>query len=531
MLTSTSQTKAQIIPSGSPGVFQQSAGPFPAIPADDIVVNCDMIETGNSGNDALEAIVFARHGCSTCTSLTSQGNIFIEDYTYPWGGNPNLTVALPGHAEEPDVANAYFIDSKGILRTQVAVVWMDNGDAYFQVWEIGGIGTGTLTATPVAKFPQKLNATPGGSWGTPHIDMFVDPNNPINGVASIKDYAIIYTDGPSHAMKIYYGDLNNSLFAPTGNTILTTNSYMPDIACLTDYTTGTNDNFAYVCYGNGATGSLDVFEFNTSSGTPTGNVFSQPGVSIFSPRIEAMNQYYGGQAKWQVVTCEMSASNYQVVGYNDLTVGATQLSSGLFSAQDIKAPCVAAAMGPAVFGYAGSDVGNVQYTAGFFPWLGTDLYVRDIDASSGALASTFYYQVNDPHTPVNYPWDAGKHFAISSSTNLGLEFLSAWADGTDIMYKHSPNAHSPMAFRQPTAVNVIHNAFAPVYPNPAKNEIHFGAEAKSSFLIQDITGRTVKSGVAASDNTVDVGNLKAGIYILRRITSGDISETVKFSKL
>ena len=105
------------------------------------------------------------------------------------------------------------------------------------------------------------------------------------------------------------------------------------------------------------------------------------------------------------------------------------------------------------------------------------------------------YQVDDNPPGVNYAWDVARNFAISSTTNLGLDLLTAWADGNDIVYKHSPTNFAPTMFRvHPT--QTISNAFSPVSPNPARDVLHFGAEAGSRYIITDVTGRIVQSGIA-----------------------------------
>jgi hypothetical protein len=69
-----------------------------------------------------------------------------------------------------------------------------------------------------------------------------------------------------------------------------------------------------------------------------------------------------------------------------------------------------------------------------------------------------------------------------------------------------------------TGINEVsqHNLFF-VYPNPAQDIINVKAEAKllkSGYVIYDIIGNVVLSGIITSENTViEIGNLSGGIYL------------------
>jgi hypothetical protein len=190
-------------------------------------------------------------------------------------------------------------------------------------------------------------------------------------------------------------------------------------------------------------------------------------------------------------------------------------------------------MGPKTPGWSGfgSDVGNVQYTAGFFPWSGSDIYARDIDATTGSIITAGTYQVDDNPPGVNFAWDEARNFAIGSTTNLGLDLLTAWADGNDIVYKHSPTSFAPTVFRIAPGTQTIPNAFSSVWPNPATAVIHFSADKGSTYTISDLSGRTISSGVATESNTVSRKDLPAGMYLLKRSFGSNKADTIKFSKL
>ena len=57
-----------------------------------------------------------------------------------------------------------------------------------------------------------------------------------------------------------------------------------------------------------------------------------------------------------------------------------------------------------------------------------------------------------------------------------------------------------------------------VYPNPSSNgqvSIQFtGTDINTDMMLVDISGRNIKQWKAVSNNRVDIGNLKKGVYTL-----------------
>ncbi|MBS1629265.1 MAG: T9SS type A sorting domain-containing protein [Bacteroidetes bacterium] len=156
---------------------------------------------------------------------------------------------------------------------------------------------------------------------------------------------------------------------------------------------------------------------------------------------------------------------------------------------------------------------------------------RLIQSAKLMVVSHSTHQVDDNPPGVNFAWDVARNFAISSTTNLGLDLLSAWADGNNISYKHSPSSFASTVFRKVPRTQTIVNAFSSIWPNPATALIHFSADKGSAFIISDLTGRTVASGTAMESNTIDVKDLPAGMYLLRRSLGSNKAETLKFTKL
>src|SRR5690606_6723655 len=144
------------------------------------------------------------------------------------------------------------------------------------------------------------------------------------------------------------------------------------------------------------------------------------------------------------------------------------------------------------------DIGNQQYTTGFFPRTATDIYERSIDPFTGGVDSR-WWQVNC--SPANYNWDEARTMAVSNCSNSGLNLLTAWFDGANILYKESPNA---MAFKTTGTANV-YGARLAIYPNPVADKMHIQGVQDSEYRISDITGKNVLRGALPSNGTIEVG--------------------------
>lgn len=83
---------------------------------------------------------------------------------------------------------------------------------------------------------------------------------------------------------------------------------------------------------------------------------------------------------------------------------------------------------------------------------------------------------------------------------------------------------------QVVGLNEFENEAFSIYPNPASDAIFLNTNAKIDLVrIYTITGQLVKE-VAPVDNTVDVGDLKTGDYLLLNVSDQLDSEGVRFSK-
>ena len=118
---------------------------------------------------------------------------------------------------------------------------------------------------------------------------------------------------------------------------------------------------------------------------------------------------------------------------------------------------------------------------------------------------------------------------MSNSSNSGLDLLSAWYDGADVMYKLStPNT---MTFRSTAPQAAAANAFAAaVYPNPAGDELYV-AGAAGPYRILDMAGRELQRGTLETGRPVDIGAMAGGMYILHLGGEGPGGgQSIRFSK-
>lgn len=70
----------------------------------------------------------------------------------------------------------------------------------------------------------------------------------------------------------------------------------------------------------------------------------------------------------------------------------------------------------------------------------------------------------------------------------------------------------------PTNQNINDKERVVVYPNPTSNgqvSVQFtGTDINTDLMLIDISGRNIKQWKAISNNRVDIGNLKKGVYTL-----------------
>ena len=498
---------------------------------DDVVVNCDML-LAHTLKPVL-GIVWDE-GCKS-------NNV----YAYFRDVSTGLEARVQIDGSRPDIVIADNPSFPGRYRAIIAHYDRSNR-VWITMFDLIGIGTPGFAATYFTDYQITAVSYPAPFYDTdpmPHIDMWSNPlcNANINGTPPLPcmhDYIVTWTevDQFTGTSDVFYrvGDASGSIpvSAPKNLSTGITGGHAgfsewSDVACYSDVT---NINaiekhavFTYRTNINAVPSGLAVVDVNiTTAAAPV--VHNQNVDYALFPRIEAMNLIRQGfdASIWQVVTiAQVSGVGFgawQAYGiHNLLPTTMTHLTPiPALNGVDTKSPCVAG--GVTQFGSSG--IGNSQFTLGFYPWATRNLYVRDVNLSSGVPGAN-YYQVNT--TPLA-PWppdynlaDASKSFALSTCSNTSPYLLSAWYDGYDIgggagghiVMKLTPSP-TVMQFKLVTGVKNETNDKLNFYPNPTTDNLYLTAQADYSIL--SLSGIRLITGTAKVGQPIDVSRLSAGMY-------------------
>jgi len=510
---------------------------IPTTLLDDVVVNCDMITDVNS-DLPIKAIVWDEG------VLSRVSHLYFEDGAGNRASFQNDEHTFTGHRPDIVLGNDVFSPSPSANPTYRAVViYIDSAD-YIRVnfYNLTNAGTPAFNAkltsssqlsqyTQINFFnPQYHDTDP-----MPHIDMWSEATANIIGTNG-KAYHALYEwvatwseiNFQTGLSNIFYtsGHINGTNYTPIPlqhtktAALFKDSSDMPDVACGTNFVTGEKyASFVYRTFN--PTTALQVADYNFTKDTVTKYWNYRANTALF-PRIEAMNLFDpSNEARWDVVSILGIApfSNYSAYNMNFATdTNIIPLATiPLLQNVDIKSPCVA---GGHLYVSGAPEIGNKQFTAGFYPWVTQDLYVREIVANNGTPASANHYIVNmNPLAPAPPSYnlaDASKSFALSTCSNTGDYLLSAWYDGQDngdgtggnIWMKLSPNA-TTMQFR-PTAVATVKGSSVALYPNPATTAVHL--KQASAYKLYNLTGSLIKSGTVAAHEPIPIQELIPGVY-------------------
>ncbi|MEO6833623.1 MAG: hypothetical protein ABI169_15560, partial [Chitinophagaceae bacterium] len=419
---------------------------------EDVVTNCDMLQDPQG---VIKAATWSAMkggptfpGSNICQFMVEDynGNMVIQDInTSPVSG-----------AMQPDIVLANSPDDNGHPGYQVLVVYIvpdiafryAEGTAYLDVYDITNIGTPSIGLS--LRSTCILSTTCNGY---PHIDMWSDANTLTNGLPTMTDFATVWAEGTTGNLYGMFGTVNSPCGMPTNLPTISghSNIYMPDVACVTsnDPVRGATSRQIELAYGNGVNNdtirtitATNVIheEMQESGGSwsttvgPTTLATYQP----FAPRIEAMSQYSTNthDAKWQIAVTNLGGSS--VNGYNNLT--SASLSAFAYVPpvlnNNFQAAYVAAGIGRFL---NTTNIGNRQYTAGYYPWGTPYNYSRDISAATGNIITPSPYVINTTSQPVEYWWDVNQSLSLSNCSNSGKDLLAVWADTFGIVYKYSPS--------------------------------------------------------------------------------------------
>lgn len=444
-------------------------------------INCDMVECPNFSNDRLKAIVWS-----------DQSGGAVNSYLYVELGSTQLTsppIQIAG-AGTPDVVIGDDLNAAG-NQYIIAIVYQSGNDVFIETYLADLVNS---QVTYVNGSTNQLNTT--ASAKLPHIDLFPDQSNTVGSFPSLHKYVAVW-DGFSGTSTIQYTTGDISTVTPATPTFVLTSlpaGDKPDVAALID---GTDEIACITFIANNAY----VHEINLT--TPGVNPVQLTTASTFN-RIEALGIYNGSNAKWQVV----GDGGGVIIAENDLSNYncSNGLDALLMTTETHLTPAVAAGIGAPG---GNNRIGNVQYTIGWRTTNTPNLYSQNIDVTNGALFSSgVYEQINDNST-------IATPLALSNSSNSGFGILSAWFDGSDIVYKETSNTGAPPIFGyKTTSIGRLSGKKSDVYPNPVSDKLTVDVENGITYCILDLMGRNIQQG-SINNQSLDVSSLSAGIYLLQ----------------
>ncbi|HRO43547.1 MAG TPA: hypothetical protein PL009_11985, partial [Flavipsychrobacter sp.] len=297
---------------------------WPFFNLEDVVINCDMLQLGNDDDAPLLKTVAwdngVRYVVTQGWSAVPQAWFWVED-----GSGNSQTITLPQYSKQPDIVlgHGQFPHSSGTSYALAVVYLVEpnpftqpvTANLYVDVYELTNVGNPSFSVNLVTSQPISLTGFPGiftengDTDGNPHIDMWSDANNTVDGHPSLHELAIVWSEGyspgtitpftPATPGAVFYThadlfSMGGFAASITGNTTLlnSTSSGMADVACLTDHNDMGSHKMMEIVYGDDPNaGDLYHAEVNLTLATTTTTLLSndRPVIS----RIEAMSQYYG----------------------------------------------------------------------------------------------------------------------------------------------------------------------------------------------------------------------------------------------
>ncbi len=317
------------------------AGVTSAGNSDDVVVNADMLEDPNGD------MVAVAWGHMTPWpwggTMSPTANFYVSDFSC--NSVPGGMAGGFGYRYATDIVLANAPDPvSGATGYQALTVYENYNfltftfEAWLDIWDINNVGTPGISLT--LRTPSILLSS--NCNGFPHIDMWSDAANPVNGHPGMHEFAVVWAEGTTGNLGGWFADVNAP--SPIGMPLtIGSNAYMPDVAAFTDMNSG--DKKIKIALGQGVGtpystaygGRLFVTEYNVSNPaltptpiTPGTLLDSRP---VLAPKIEAMSQYIptAGLAQWQIAATihvgGIPAYVSQVYGYNSIVPAATDMSS------------------------------------------------------------------------------------------------------------------------------------------------------------------------------------------------------------
>ncbi|MBS1774952.1 MAG: hypothetical protein JSS64_01575, partial [Bacteroidetes bacterium] len=312
-------------------------------------INCDMLNNGK-GN-FIKAIAWDE-GVGTFNT-----HLYFED-----GAGHTIHYGLPGVLPDivlgnnRDVPKDYRVAVVAIASNSIPTIWF---------FTLSGVGTPGFSITPTGVL-SLTTASVGTVYNLspvlPHIDMWSDANNKVNGLPGMYQFAVSWVEPGVNAVKYNVGDINSgTLYNPIGGIAVSSSSVgniWCDVACYTNVQTGSR--YATFCSQDlGAPLPLVAYTLDFSSGSVGAPISKNSFVSpfVFCPRIEAMSQYDPTFVAypWQIICSQQDS----VTTYN--AGGTTNINKTLIPVGNFKSPAIAAGVGMPFL----KAIGNVQFTQGY----------------------------------------------------------------------------------------------------------------------------------------------------------------------
>ncbi|MBK8927301.1 MAG: T9SS type A sorting domain-containing protein [Crocinitomicaceae bacterium] len=133
-----------------------------------------------------------------------------------------------------------------------------------------------------------------------------------------------------------------------------------------------------------------------------------------------------------------------------------------------------------------------------------------------------YITINDGLFPFTYDWDNDGTGDFDDSQNItGLP-----AGVYTVVVEHANGCQTTASATVNSQVGIEDESIEfSVYPNPASDVMMISAQGQYNYTISDLNGRVIIAGNGTNNQTISVGDLSAGSYIITISTDNGVSAT------
>jgi hypothetical protein len=466
----------------------------------------------------LRAVVYA--GLASTLTMPATPYMTVED------GYSSVTVLVPHNGSTGPIT--HFIDvvignnTSNTSDYKIAVAWADGTCVNLDIFDVTGVGS-SLTVT--------YNSTgcigTTGSQVPVNMDIIADYQNLIGGLPTCDKFVVTWSgfiyNGPGDEQYAYYASINNPFSGTTR--IVGSDILYADVAAIRRTVSHSIHDLALFCYMDDVYDNLYYMEWDITANTISTPVYID-NISTWSPasvepaRIAAIDDYNinnPGAVSPLAYYCvsymnDLSGSDIWVS--NNLLSSPVDISSAYLSSYYNYSPCI-------TYGMCG------DYSVGYYTADGNDdMYVQDIDQTTGALASSDVYEVN--YTGINN--STPYNISVSSTSNVtsGAPFLLCnWLTLNSITgdYEvHEKMADCGLAFKHApvSVVKTSNKDMMTLYPNPSSGKttlsFNLNKDADVKVILTDMLGRQINivanKPMPAGDDNIEIStaDLTSGIY-------------------